>query len=177
MKKRQLFMYFIIVLFIIILILYAYNAIENHFIKSVDVIKEDLEEKDIIFFQETIDEEGISGKFLTNDGTIYIYNYASYGDKTFEEKINDIKSSTYSKVEKITKKDKGYLNLLIGKLYEKYHKRNVKTDRLPKYIYYVDYDKGKLIPLISSGELVIKNRGLSSTRIISILKKYSIRVD
>ena len=177
MKKRELFKYFLIALFIIILVLYAFNALENYFIKSVDVINENLDSKEIVFFVETIEDNEIRGKYLTNDGTIYTYNYVSYGDKTYVEKLDDIKNSTSNKIEKITKKDKGYLNMFIGNLKDKYYRRTVKTERPSKYLYYVNYEKEELMPLLSSGKDVIKNRGISSSRIISILKKYSIRVD
>lgn len=177
MKKRELFKYFLIGLFIFILCAYAFNTIENQFIKTVDVINENLEAKDILFIQETKEDDEMRGKYLTNDGTIYTYNYVSYGDKTFEEKLDNIKNSTANKVEKISKKDKGYLNLFVKKYKEKYYTRSVKTDRPSRYIYFVNYDKNEFMILLSSGKEVIKNKGIASSRTISVLKKYSIRVD
>lgn len=175
--KKRLFMYFIIFLFVLIMGMYIYSAVETRFIKSVDVINESLDEKDIVFFEETNDENEYRGLYLLNNGSIYSYSYTSYGDKTVEEKISDMKDSTKNKIDRISKKDKGYLNMLIGKLKVKYYTRKNKTDRPSKYLYYVDYDKDELITLLSSGETVVKNRGINSSRIVSILKKYSIRVD
>ena len=175
--KKKLFMYVLIILFVIIMGLYAFNAIETVFIKSVDVINETLDEKAIIFFEETSDDNESRGLYLQNNGNIYSYSYTSFGDKTIEDKISHMKESTKSKIDKISKKDKGYLNMLIGKLKPKYYARKTKSDRPSKYIYYINYDKNEAMPLLSSGETVVKNRGLSSSRIVSILKKYSIRVD
>jgi hypothetical protein len=67
--------------------------------------------------------------------------------------------------------------MLICKIKPKYYTRKTKSDRPSKYIYYINYEKNEAMPLLSSGETVVKNRGLSSSRIVSILKKYSIRVD
>ena len=175
--KKKLFMYFIIALFSFFIFLYAFIAIENYLVKAQDVINKSIEDKAIIIYEETIDTDGVRGKYLTNDGTIYTYSYASYGDKTLEEKLSEIKESTESKVEKITKKDKGYLSMFVGKLKNSAFKRTIKSDRPSKKIYYVDYDNNKTKIIISSGSEVMKNKSLSSSRIISMLKKYSIRVD
>ena len=175
--KKKLFMYFIIGLFIFFILAYAFIAIENYFVKSLDVINEEIGEKEIVFFEEIHEDNEIHGMYLLNNGNIYSYTYSSYGDKTVEEKISNMKDSTLSKVDKITKKDKGYLNMYIGKLKYSCFKRTTKADRPTKKIYYIDYNDNKLKTVISSGEEVMKNKSFSAARIISILKKYSIRVD
>ena len=47
----------IIGLFSFFIIAYAYVSIENFFIKSLDIIDENLDEKTIIMFEETIEED------------------------------------------------------------------------------------------------------------------------
>ena len=49
--KKKLFMYFIIGLFIFFILAYAFIAIENYFVKSLDVINEEIGEKEIVFFE------------------------------------------------------------------------------------------------------------------------------
>ena len=69
--KKKLFMYVLVILFVIIMGLYAFNAIETIFVKSVDVINETLDEKAIIFFEETSDDNESRGLYLQNNGNIY----------------------------------------------------------------------------------------------------------
>ncbi|MBR4830629.1 MAG: hypothetical protein IKZ96_02565 [Bacilli bacterium] len=176
--KKKIFMGVIIGLFSLFITAYAYVSIENFFIKSLDIIDENLDEKAIIIFEETIEDDSIYGKYLLNDGTIYSYNYKYKEVDSFEDKLTLIEDSKGNKIEKIKKKDKGYLNMFNPKLKNKYFKRTVsKSDRPSKYIYYVDYNKSRFITIISSGTEVYKNKSFTSARVISILKKYSIRVD
>ena len=176
--KKKIFMGVIIGLFSFFIIAYAYVSIENFFIKSLDIIDENLDEKAIIMFEETIEEDSIYGKYLLNDGNIYSYNYKKTDVDSFEDKLTLMEDGKGNKIEKIKKKDKGYLNMFNPKLKNKYFKRTVsKSDRPSKYIYYVDYKKNRFIILISSGTEVYKNKSFTSARVISILKKYSIRVD
>jgi len=176
--KKKIFMGVIIGLFSFFIIAYAYVTIENFFIKSLDVIDETLDEKAIIIFEETIEDDSIYGKYLLNDGNIYSYNYKKTDIDSYEDKLTLMEDNKGNKLEKIKKKDKGYLNMFNPKLKNKYFKRTLsKSDRSSKYIYYVDYSKDKLIILISSGTEVYKNKSFTSSRVISILKKYSIRVD
>lgn len=176
--KKKLFMYFVISLFAIFIILYAYVSIENIFVKALDVINEDLDEKAIIMFQETIEDNNVYGQYLLNDGNIYSYNYKKVDIDNFEDKLTIIEDNKGDKIDKVKKKDKGYLNMFNPKLKNEYFKRTIsKSDRPSKYIYYVDYKKKRFITVISSGTEVYKNKSFSSSRVISILKKYSIRVD
>ena len=176
--KKKIFMGVIIGLFSFFIIAYAYVTIENFFIKSLDVIDETLDEKAIIIFEETIEDDSIYGKYLLNNGNIYSYNYKKTDIDSYEDKLTLMEDNKGNKLEKIKKKDKGYLNMFNPKLKNKYFKRTLsKSDRPSKYVYYVDYSKDKLIILISSGTEVYKNKSFTSARVISILKKYSIRVD
>ncbi len=176
--KKKIFMGVIIGLFSFFIIAYAYVTIENFFIKSLDVIDETLDEKAIIIFEETIEDDSIYGKYLLNNGNIYSYNYKKTDIDSYEDKLTLMEDNKGNKLEKIKKKDKGYLNMFNPKLKDKYFKRTLsKSDRPSKYVYYVDYSKDKLIILISSGTEVYKNKSFTSARVISILKKYSIRVD
>lgn len=176
--KKKIFMGVIIGLFSFFIIAYAYVTIENFFIKSLDVIDETLDEKAIIIFEETIEDDSIYGKYLLNNGNIYSYNYKKTDTDSYEDKLTLMEDNKGNKLEKIKKKDKGYLNMFNPKLKNKYFKRTLsKSDRPSKYVYYVDYNKDKLIILISSGTEVYKNKSFTSARVISILKKYSIRVD
>ena len=176
--KKKIFMGVIIGLFSFFIIAYAYVTIENFFIKSLDVIDENLDEKAIIIFEETIEDDSVYGKYLLNDGNIYSYNYKKIDIDSYEDKLTLMEDNKGNKLEKIKKKDKGYLNMFNPKLKNKYFKRTVsKSDRPSKYIYYVDYNKNKLIRGISAGTEVDKNKRFTSARVISILKKYSIRVD
>lgn len=175
--KKRLFMYFLIFMFIFIMGLYIYTAIENFVINKVDVIKEDLNDKAIIFYEETIEDNISFGKYLQNNGVIYLYSY-QYSDKdSLEDKISKMKDHTESKLGNLKKIDKGYLNKSVDNLKNKYFHSKLSTDKLTKYIYYIDYKKNRKLIVISSGADVYKNKSISSSRIISILKKYSIRVD
>lgn len=175
--KKKFFMYVLIALFCIIILLYAITTIENYMVKSLDVIEEDLDEKDIVVFQEIIEESTCSGKYLLNNGDIYSYSYTCMGKPTIEERNTNMLKYTGQKLDKIKKKDKGYLNMFLGSLKDDAFKRTTKTDRPSKKIYYIDYKNDKLKIIISSGEEVMKNKSFSSGRVISMLKKYSIRVD
>ena len=175
--KKKIFMYFLIGLFVFFMFLYTYSTIENYLVKAQDVINEELDDKDIVIFQEIIEDNTTSGKYLLNNGDIYSYSYEYKKDLSFEERINYMKNNTGSKVDKIKKKDKGYINMYAPDLKYSYFKRTTKTDRPSKKIYYIDYEKKKLKVINSSGEEVMKNKSISASRIISMLKKYSIRVD
>ena len=175
--KKKLFMYVLIVLFVFIIFLYAFTALENIFIKPVDNIVEDIDGKNIIVFEEIHDDNICHGNYLLNNGTIYSYSYEYNKDDKLENKLLYMKDSTESKLDKMKKKDMGYLNMYINNLKYTYFKRTTKTDRPTKIIYYVDYKKNNTKVIISSGELIMKNKSFSAARIISILKKYSIRVD
>ncbi len=175
--KKRLFMYFLIFMFIFIMGLYIYTAIENFVINKVDVIKEDLDDKAIMFYEETIEDNISFGKYLQNNGVIYSYSY-QYSDKdSLEDKISKMKDHTESKLGNLKKRDKGYLNNSVDNLKNKYFHSKLSTDKSTKYIYYIDYKKNRKLIVISSGGDVYKNKSISSSRIISILKKYSIRVD
>ena len=175
--KKKLFMYFLIAMFVFFIGLYTYNTIEDIMVKRVDLIKEDLDEKTIIFFEETVEDNTCFGKYLQNNGVIYSFSYEYDKEDTLENKLLKMKDLTESKHGSIKRRDKGYLNMYVDDLKAKYYQSKLSTDKPSTFIYYVDYKKNRDIIVISSGGEVYKNRSLSSSRIISILKKYSIRVD
>jgi len=175
--KKKLFIIFIICLFSFIMIAYALTTIENYFVKSVDVINDKLDEKDIVVFEEIVEDGICHGKYLLNNGTIYSYSYKYEGEIDLNDKLSNMKKYVESKLDKMKKKDKGYLSMYIPKLKYSYFKRTIKSERPTKKIYYIDYKDYKLKVVISSGEEVMKNKSFSASRVISILKKYSIRVD
>ena len=171
--KKKLFMICIIGLFSFIIIAYAVTSIENYFIKSVDVINDKLDEKDIIIFEEIIEDDTCHGKYLLNNGTIYSYSYKYEGEIDLNDKLSNMKKNVESKLDKMKKKDKGYLSMYAPKLKYSYFKRTIKSDRPNKKIYYIDYKDYKLKVVNSSGEEVMKNKSFSASRVISILKKYN----
>ena len=175
--KKKLFFYFIITLFIFFILAYAFTTIENYFVKSTDIIIEDFDEKEIIVFEEVVEDGICHGKYLMNNGSIYSYSYNYTEELELNDRIDQMKKHTESKLDKMKKKDKGFLSMYIVKLKDSYFKRTTKSDRPTKVIYYIDYKKNQTKIIISSGELVMKNKSFSGSRVVSILKKYSIRVD
>ena len=175
--KKKLFMYFLIVLFIFFIGAYAFTSIEDYFVKSLDVINEELDEKTILVFEEVVEDNICHGKYLLNNGTIYSYSYEYTEELDLDTRITKMKDNVESKLDKMKKKDKGYLNMYVDNLKYSYFKRTTKTDRPTKVIYYIDYKKNQTKIIISSGAEIMKNKSFSSSRVISILKKYSIRVD